>query len=191
MEDGERTSRLLYSAGMSLDGFIAGVGGDMSWLGDLMEDEAPEGESAAVEGLVAEIGALLIGKRTWIGDDPNKDTDAEGAFGGQWQGPQVVLTHEPPAEPAGQDVTFVGDLGEAVVLAKDAAGGKYVNVLGADVARQCLEAGALDEIMVFVAPVLLGDGTRLFEVAGGTNVRLDPINVGKLGPTNLWYRVRR
>lgn len=184
-------SRLLYSAGMSLDGFISGVGGDMSWLGDLMAEESPEAESADVEGLMAEIGALLIGRRTFDGDDPNKDTDAEGAFGGQWQGPSIVLTHEPPAEPPGPDVTFVGDLDEAVALAKEVAGGKYVNVLGADVARQCLEAGVLDEIMVFVAPVLLGDGTRLFEVAGGTNVRLDPINVGKLGPTNLWYRVRR
>jgi len=184
-------SRLLYSATMSLDGFIAGVGGDMSWLGDLMDEEAAGVEAPEVEALMAEIGALLIGKRTWSGDDPNKGTDAEGAFGGQWQGPSVVLTHEPPAEPAGPNTTFVGDLDEAVAMAKEAADGKYVNILGADVARQCLAAGVLDEILVFIAPVLLGDGTRLFEEAGGTNVRLEPINAGKLGPTTLWFRVAR
>lgn len=184
-------SRLLYSATMSLDGVIVGVGGDMSWLGDLVDEESSAEESPDVDGLMADIGALLIGKRTWSGDDPNQGTDAEGAFGGQWQGPSVVLTHEPPAEPAGPHTTFVGDLDEAVALAKEAAGGKYVNILGADVARQCLVAGVLDEILVFIAPVLLGDGTRLYELAGGTNVRLEPINVGKLGPTSLWFRVAR
>ena len=182
-------SRLLYSATMSMDGFIAGVGGDMAWLGDLMEEASPEAEAPDVEGLMAEIGALLIGKRTWAGDDPNKGTDAEGAFGGQWQGPSVVLTHEPPPGSPGSDLTFVSDLDGAVALAKAAAGGRYVNVLGADVARQCLAAGVLDEILVFIAPVLLGDGTRLFERAGGTNVRLEPIRVGELGPTSHWFRV--
>lgn len=44
-----------------------------------------------------------------------------------------------------------------------AAAGKYVNVLGASVAKQCLDAGLLDEVLVLIAPVLLGDGTRLFE----------------------------
>ena len=48
-------------------------------------------------------------------------------------------------------------------------------MLGADVARQCLEAGMLDEVLVIVAPVLLGDGTRLFEHPGGTNVTLEAV----------------
>ena len=177
-------SKLLYSATMSLDGFIAGAGGDMSWLAEHLGPASPE-----IEDLMAGIGALLVGRRTFDGDDPNKGTDAEGAFGGAWQGPSVVLTHEPPPGAAHPDVTFAGDLATAVEAAKAAAGGRYVNVLGADVARQCLEAGVLDEILVFVAPVLLGDGTRLFDHPGGTNVRLEPVGPEQAGQAGLWFRV--
>ncbi len=66
---------------------------------------------------------------------------------------------------------------------------RYVSVLGADVARQRLEAGMLDEIQVLVAPVLLGDGTRRFDHPGGTNVRLEPLDPDGVGPTRLWFRV--
>lgn len=178
-------SKLLYAAAMSLDGFIAGVDGDMSWLSE--HSGSPDVD---IDDLMANIGALLIGKRTFTGDDPNRGTDAEGAFGGKWQGPSIVLTHDPPAESTDPDITFVRDLETAVRVAKDAADGKYVNVLGANVAKQCLEAGMLDEILVFIAPVLLGDGVRLFEHAGGTNVRLEPIDPQQVGPTGLWFRVR-
>ncbi|MET1058939.1 MAG: dihydrofolate reductase family protein [Nocardioides sp.] len=172
-------SRLLYSATMSLDGYIAGPGGDMSWL-----SEHVGAVDLDVEALMAEIGALLIGRRTYDGDDPNAGTDSEGAFGGRWEGPSVVLTHRPPAS-APPDVTFVTDLHEAVRAAKDAAKGKYVNVLGADVARQCLAAGLLDEVLVFVVPVLLGDGTRLYEQPAGGRVALEALP----GRPGYWFRV--
>ena len=175
-------SKLLYSATMSLDGFIAGPGGDMSWLTPYLTGGPDIGR------LVDSIGALLVGRRTFGGDDPNAGTDAEGAFGGTWHGPVIVITHEPPAEPV-DGVVFATDLETAVEIARAAAGGKYVNILGADVARQCLEAGLLDEVLVLVAPVLLGDGTRLFEHAGGTNVPLEPLDPDDTGPLRLWFRV--
>jgi dihydrofolate reductase len=175
-------SKLLYSATMSLDGFIAGVDGDMSWLTAYLAG-GPE-----IDQLAASIGALLVGKRTFQGDDPNRGTDAEGAFGGTWHGPSIVLTHE-PVPSADPNVTFVGDLEQAVAAAKAAAAGKYVNVLGASVARQCLEAGLLDEILVLIAPVLLGDGTRIFDHPGGTRIRLAPLHADHAGPTRLWFRV--
>lgn len=180
-------SKLLYSATMSLDGFIAGPGGDMSWLSDLLVTSSPE-----VDELMQGIGALLVGKRTFTGDDPNAGTDAEGAFGGQWHGPVVVLTHEPPAEaPSDPDLTFAGDLATAVATAKEAAGDRYVNILGADVARQCIEAGLLDEVLVLIAPILLGDGVRLFDHPGGTRVRLAPVDPDRSGPLAHWYEVER
>lgn len=89
-------------------------------------------------------------------------------------------------------MTFVGDLDSAVSAAQAAAGDKYVNVLGADTARQCLEAGVLDEILVILAPVLLGDGVRLFDHPGGTNVKLQRISLTTApAATNLWLRVVR
>jgi dihydrofolate reductase len=177
-------ARLLYSATMSLDGFIAGPGGDASWMIPYL------GPDPAVDDLVRDVGALLIGNRTFRGDDPHRGTEAEGKpFGGGWSGPQFVLTHAPPAEPV-PGITFVGDLATGVAAAGAAAGDRYVNVLGADVARQCLAAGVLDEILVVVAPVLLGDGVRLLDVPGGSTVRLDRLRVSD-GPraTHLWYRV--
>ena len=179
-------AKVLYSATMSLDGFIAGAGGDMSWLTPFA------GPDPVVDDLVPRIGSILAGATTYGGDDPHRGTEAEGkAFGGGWDGPQFVLTHRPPAEPV-PGVTFVGDLVTALAAATAAAGEKYVNVLGADVARQCVAAGALDEVLVFVVPVLLGDGTRLFAHPGGTNVPLERIS-HSAGPqsTHIWARVLR
>jgi dihydrofolate reductase len=179
-------AKLLYSATMSLDGFIAGPGGDMSWLTEHL------GPNPVVDELIGDIGALLVGNRTFRGDDPHKGTDQEGKpFGGGWSGPQFVVTHHPP-DAAAPDITFVRDLDAGVAAAKAAAGEKYVNILGASVARQCLEAGVLDEIFVCIAPVLLGDGVRLFDHPGGANVRLERLSLSEApGATNVWLRVLR
>lgn len=138
-------AKVLYSATASLDGYIAGPGGDMSWL-----TEHLGGDNPTAERLLDNVGAILAGNGTFGGDDPNRGTDSEGAFGGQYHGPVFVLTHRPPAEPP-PDITFVGDLHTAVAQAKEAAGDKYVNVLGANVAKQCIQAGLLDEILMFFA----------------------------------------
>ncbi|MFI7521856.1 dihydrofolate reductase family protein [Micromonospora globbae] len=178
-------TKVLYSATMSLDGFIAGPGGDMSWL-----TEHVGGPNPLADDLLDRIGALLVGARSFHGDDPNRGTDKEGAFGGAWKGPQFVLTHRPPADPV-PGVTFVDDLERAVTAARAAAGDRYVNVIGANVAARCLAAGLLDEILVFVAPVLLGDGVRLFDHPGGTRVRLDPVTVAAEPVPAFWMSVRR
>ena len=178
--------KLLYSATMSLDGFIAGPDGDASWMVPHL------GPNPEIDEVAGKVGALLVGNRTFGGDDPYKGTSNEGKpFGGAWTGPQFVLTHHPPAA-AAPGTTFVGDLGSGVAAAKAAADGKYVNVLGADVARQCLEAGVLDEILVCVAPVLLGDGVRLFDHPGGAGVKLERLSLTQSPQvTNIWLRVIR
>ncbi|MGP4015620.1 dihydrofolate reductase family protein [Saccharopolyspora sp. 5N708] len=179
--------KLLYSATMSLDGFIAGPRGDMSWLTEHI------GPNPTVAKVIGEIGAILVGNRSFRGDDPHKgDSEKEGkAFGGGWEGPQFVLTHHIPDAPV-PGITFVSDLESAVTAAKAAAGDKYVNIIGADVARQCLDSGVLDEILVFIAPVLLGDGVRLFDHPGGTNVKLERLSLTEAPQaTNVWLRVVR
>ena len=179
------TSRILYSCTMSLDGFMAGPDGDMHWLLPFF------GPDPVADGLVDRVGALLVGRRTFDGDDPHRGTEQEGAFSGTYQGPSFVLTHRPPAQ-APPGTVFLTELEAAVTAAREAAGDRYVNVLGAEVARGCLEAGLLDEVLVFVAPVLLGDGTRLFDWPGGRSVDLVPRLVSQ-GPkaTALWYDVQR
>lgn len=171
---------------MSLDGFIAGPGGDMSWLVPYL------GPDPAVDRVIEETGALLVGNRTFGGDDPHRGMEKEGEpYGGGWTGPQFVLTHD-PSRPAIPGITFVGDLRAAVAAATAAAGGKYVGVLGAQVARQCLDAGLLDEIFVGIAPVLLGDGVRVFDRVGGPSVALERIGQDPAATaTSLRFRVVR
>jgi dihydrofolate reductase len=177
-------AKFLYSVAMSLDGFIAGPGGDMSWLTPYEEP------NPAVDELITRTAVILIGNRTFGGDDPLKGQPGEGeAFGGGWDGPQFVLTHRPPAEPV-PGVTFVDDIDTAIAKSREAAGDGCVNILGANVAAQCLRAGVLDEVMVIVTPVMLGDGTRLFEHPGGETVRLEQLSVTHTKRvTNLWYRL--
>jgi dihydrofolate reductase len=179
-------SKTLYSATMSLDGFIAGPGGDMSWATRFI------GPNPTVEEIPAQIGALLVGKRTFTGDDPNRGREGEGeAFGGGWSGPQFVVSHDPPGAEV-PDVTFVDDLDRAHQLAKASAGGKYVNVLGADIARQLLAARKVDELMVCIAPILLGDGVRLFDAPGSSPVKLERTRLTHTPlSTNTWFRVVR
>ena len=179
-------AKLVYSATMSLDGFIAGPGGDVSWMTDLI------GPNQTVDEMTGNIGAILVGGRTFGGDDPHRGTEHEGEpFSGAWSGPQFVLTGRPPKDLV-PGITFFADLRSAVEAAKIAAGDKDVHVLGATVARSCLEAGVLDEIFVSVAPVMLGDGVRLFDHPGGTNVRLERIHLSEAPlATNIWMRLVR
>lgn len=167
---------------MSLDGFMAGPGGDMSWVQGLPAAEQEVAETRE------STGALLVGNRTFRGDDPYAENPEEGeAYGGGWHGTQFVLTHHAPSAPV-PGVVFVNDLRGGIAAAKAAAGGKNVGVLGADVARQCLEAGLLDEILVFLAPVLLGDGVRVFDHPGGSLIRLERLPTASSSP--MYHRLR-
>jgi dihydrofolate reductase len=180
-------SKVLWHTMMSLDGFIAGPNDDMQWVFGV-----DGGAGQTSDDVVRSTGALLVGRRT----QDVEDRLQPGFYGGGFRGPFFVLRHDPPSEPPvvkGVTGRFL-DVGidEAVRIAKEAAEGGDVVVLGANVARQCLEAGLLDEIIVHVAPVLVGDGVRLFERAGGAAVKLEPISSAEEGQmTVLRYAVRR
>jgi dihydrofolate reductase len=179
--------KVLWHTMMSLDGFIAGPNDDMSWAFGL---DAGSGET--VDEVVASTGALLVGRRT----QDVEDRLQPGFYGGAFRGPFFVLRHDPPPDPPvvkGVTGRFLDlDVKDAVTIAKEAAGDGDVVVLGANIARQCLENGLLDEIIVHVAPVLVGDGVRLFERAASEPVRLDPISsIDEGGMTVLRYSVGR
>ena len=137
-----------------------------------------------VRRMMARFGAVVGGRGTY---------EAAGHWGdtNPWGLPFFIVTHRPEEQPAGDDFTFVGDLGEAIDQAKAAAGDKDVNVMGgADVIRQALAAGYVDELTIVVAPVVLGDGKRLFD--GFTqSVELEHLGV-RQSPyaTFIDYRVR-
>ena len=78
--------------------------------------------------------------------------------------PLFVITHRPEDEPAEGGFTFVNGLDEAIARAREAGGGKDVGIGGgADVIRQALRAGHVEELSISIAPVILGGGKRLFD----------------------------
>ena len=178
------TGKVVVNRSMSLDGFIAGPGDAMDWIFDFMgpiEDEFPE--------IMAATGAMLIGRRTYEVGKRMADGPHPPAYDG---GAEFVLTHAPP-DPPDPAVTFLtGDIGEAVATALRAAGGKNLEILGADVAGQCLRRGLVDEILVYVLPVLLGDGIRFFSPPGLARIDLEPLDSTRSGAvTILRFRVRK
>ena len=179
-------SKVLWHITMSLDGFVAGPGDDMGWLFRSGFDPDPQFVLRTLD----QIGAVLIGHRTYYGGDggPGAQTEQGEPYGGAWHGPQFVYTRDDPGR-AAPGFTFVSDLKHAVHLAKESAGDKYVALLGPGLAAKVLDAGLLDEILVHIAPVLLGDGKRLYEHPGAAGIQLEP--AGQTPQiTNLWMRVK-
>jgi dihydrofolate reductase len=154
---------VLWHVTMSLDGFIAGPDDAMDWV---FEHAEP---NPAVDQVIRTTGAILAGRRTYNVGRRDVDKPSGQAFGGAWTGPQFVLTHDVPDGSDDPSVTFLsGDITNAVNLALTAAGGKNVLVLGANVAKQCIDAGLLDEVLVHLAPVwVTASGSSVAPGSGG------------------------
>jgi dihydrofolate reductase len=167
---------VIWSTTMSLDGYIAGPDDAMDWVFRF----TGAGENA--DEIISSTGAILAGRRSYdVGRKPGQRPEAREAFGGAWRGPQFVLTHHPPTDEDDDTITFLnGDIVAAVAAATVAAGGKDVLVLGADVARQCIDSLLIDEILIFLVPILLGDGVRLF-ARKGAPVDLNVLSVAQFG----------
>jgi dihydrofolate reductase len=174
--------KVLWHTMISLDGFIAGPNDEMEWMSGV-----DGGEGRTIDEVLGSTGALLVGRRT----QDVEDRDQPGFYGGAYTGPFFVLRHDPPADPPvvkGVEGEFLNvDIEEAVRVAKDAAAGADVVVLGANIARQCLEARLLDEIIVHVAPVLVGGGVRLFERDGNDAVPLRFVSSTQEGDTPVLH----
>jgi dihydrofolate reductase len=107
--------------------------------------------------------------------------------------PAVVLTHRVPQEWVyeGSPFTFITEgVENAIEEARKIAGDKNIGVGGADITRQCLKLGLLDEIHIDLVPVLLGQGVRLFDHLGIEPVELERTGVIESpGVTHLSFRV--
>lgn len=190
-------SRVFFMVGMSLDGYLAPEGMDLShaddpdylgWAGlwhQLHEwafDQkffrenlelgggGDEGrDNRHLEETFARTGASILGKRMFEGGERFWPEEAP------FHTPVFVHTHErrdPWERPGGTTFHFVDDDLEKVLdRARAAAGDRDVRIAGgADVIQQYLEAGLVDEIYISLAPVFLGGGTRLFDrISRGTH----------------------
>ena len=200
-------SKVVIDMTMSLDGFVAGPndsnvhplgrhGGEhiFDWYSSGSEEyrdplfrPALGANREEVARMFAESGAYIFGRRTyeiaqgWGGRHP-----VNGA-------PVFILTHHPPAEfPHGpSNLTFVTEgIESAIGKARTVAGGKDIKLGGASPGQQALAAGLCDEILIHLAPFLLGGGVRLFD-ALPDGIRLEKVSVSD-GPlaTHLRYQVR-
>jgi dihydrofolate reductase len=181
------SGKVVVNRAMSLDGFIAGPGHAMDWGGGraLADFVAPD-DFAQV---AAATGAMLVGRTTWdVG--ARMEAEVPGSVDYPFSGPMFLLTHRPPDLPDPGVTILTGDIGEAVATALAAAGDKDLEVLGADVAGQCLGRGLVDEILVYVLPVLLGDGIRFS--SGMARTDLEPVSSVRSGKaTMLRFHVRK
>jgi dihydrofolate reductase len=197
-------AKVIASITISVDGYIAGPhdgpgkglgeGGERlhHWVfgGPWTYDDEPTGKPSgeALEFLdqtMARTGAIVVGR--WM-------YEAAGHWGDKnpWDIPAVVVTHRPEEEPGSGEFTFVGGFDEAIERARALAGDKDVAIGGgADVIRQGLDAGVVDELAIIVAPVILGGGKPLFE-GFARSVDLEPLGVRQMErATVLEYRVKR
>jgi dihydrofolate reductase len=191
-------STAIWHITMSLDGFIAGPDDSMDWVvGEWSDDGSTARDievdrSSMADEVLRSAGAILGGRR-WYDVAERLHDGVDGIYGGQWQGPVFVLTHRPPEDMGDDTVTFVSTpLTEAVAAARTAANGKNVVIFGANIAQQCLREGLLDEIVIHVAPVLLGDGVRLFAASDGKPIALRRTTLAESGQiTDLRFSVLR
>lgn len=146
-----RSPEVVVFLGISLDGFIAGEGGDLSWL-QACADESPA--ETGYDDLMARIDALVMGRNTYDAVLQFKDWP----FGGK---PVYVLTHRPLTSMHGERA-LQGDIEQAIRTVQ-AGGANCIYLDGGHVVRQALQKNLVDELVLSWVPVVLGQGVKLFE----------------------------
>jgi len=181
-------ARVRVYLGCSLDGCVAGPDHDLSFLSDhAPPPEAGAGGGLGFEEFLGQIGALLMGRRTY---QVLLDYDAW-HYGDR---PVLVATHHalPPAPKGGKAWAVQGPIAQLVAEAKAAAGGRDVYLDGGDLVRQGLDAGLVDELCLTFLPVILGRGIRLWEgLQNRTDLQFDPPTPHGGAMIQVTARVRR
>lgn len=189
---------------MSVDGYITGpddgpgrglgengerlhnwVFGGPWRYGDEVRGQASGKDAEWLERATANLGAVVAGRNTY---------EAARHWGDRnpWGVPMLIVTHRPREQPAGDEFTFVSGVRPAVERAIEVAGERDVHVMGgAQIIRQTLAEGMVDELTLIVSPVVMGAGKQLWD---GFTQSLDLEQLGAQQSehaTFIDYRVRR
>ncbi len=190
-------SKVYAEQSMSLDGFTTGpnvrvgngMGDDGDRLHDWRFDAKTETDAKVFDEFRASTGAVIIGKRMFdVGFEPWGDPPP-------FRMPVFIVTHEkrePLPMQGGTTYTFVTDGIEAALeLARAAAGDNNVGIWGgANIIRQYLKAGLLDEMQIHLIPILFGDGIQLFEGLDPEGIELRKVSsIDTPGATHFRFEV--
>ena len=153
-------SRTQYYTATSLDGFIATAEHSLDWL--FTREQDAEGPMNYGE-FIADVGAVAMGSTTyeWIIDHESKGGTVE--FRWPYEQPCWVFTHRDLSAVPNADIRFVSDDVTGVhAQMVEAAGDRNVWIVGGgDLVGQFADAGLLDDVFVYIAPVTLGAGAPL------------------------------
>jgi dihydrofolate reductase len=180
---------LIYSMGVSVDGFITGREGGFAWSPP--SDELFRFHIAQVR----ELGGFLLGRRlyetmlVWETDPSMRDTESEAAFADVWSAiPKVVFSRTLDSV-QGNARLAEASLAEEVAAALDATD-KDVGIGGAGLAAQAVELGLVDELRMVRHPIVVGGGTPFLPPVT-EEVPLDLIETKTFGSRVLFERYRR
>jgi dihydrofolate reductase len=171
----------LYIA-QSLDGFIADGDGRVEWL----EKFNAEGEDHGYADFMSGVGGVVMGATTY---EQALSWDIPWPYHAI---PSWILTHRALPRPKGADIRFAqGEVADVLAEIEEAAEGNIWLVGGANVVKQFIEARLVDELMLFVVPVTLGDGVRLFQNMAPTEAKLVGTREYGSGLAELRYSLSR
>ena len=182
--------KLIYSMGVSLDGFIAGRDGEIDW-------SAPDEELHRFHNQqTLEIGAHLCGRRLYevmtyweTAEEQQSLSDYELEFARIWKDLPKIVFSKTLEKVEGNARLARGGVGEEVARLKEEEG-KDLAVGGAGLASTCIELGLVDEYRLFVSPVVLGGGTPYFP-ALDERIDLELVETRTFGSRVVYVRYRR
>jgi dihydrofolate reductase len=174
--------KVIFDISMSLDGFITGANANPeTGLGDGGERlhdwgfNSTDPRNHALMAWFTTAGANIFGR---IGYDHSIIHWGANGPSGDARIPTIIISHSVPRNiPEGGVYTFVDSIEAAFETAQQLAGTKDIYIAGADIARQFLQRGLIDEISLHVVPVLFGSGTRLFQKTDSEHISLETIEV--------------
>ncbi|HJP88892.1 MAG TPA: dihydrofolate reductase family protein [Candidatus Limnocylindrales bacterium] len=173
--------KVVVNRSVSVDGFIAGPVFKRRWAGGKSPDQWIPRET--IVEIASETGAMLFGRGTSDFGDQLEAEEA-GSVNYPFDGALFLLTHRPPDPPVEGLTVLSGDIREAVATALAAANGRNLELLGANVAAQAFRAGLVDEVLIYVLPVVLGEGVP-FSPPGSAMVNLELYESRRVGDVTL------
>lgn len=184
-------ARLLYSAIASLDGYVADEAGNFDW-------SAPDEEvHAFVNDLERPLGTYLFGRRmyevlaVWETMDLTDQPEVIRDYAEIWRAAEKVVFSRTLSEPASAKTRIEPEFDPAAIAQLKEASEQDISVGGPNLAAQALSAGLVDELHLFVSPVIVGGGTRALPKALKQRLDLQDERRFANGVVYLHYGVQR